>query len=120
MNHLLIIGIWLLATVPSYAQSQHPDTAALKADAQQVVRIISHDQAKTQTYCQIGTLGTQIDQEKDSKKAEALYQKMSELEMKLGPEYLALIEATKDVNPDSKDGQDIISMFDELDASCPD
>jgi hypothetical protein len=92
----------------------------LKADAQKVVRIISGDKAKTQTYCQIGELGEQIDLEKDSKKAEALSQKMDELEKQLGPEYLALIEATKDVDPNSKDGQDIISMFDELDASCPD
>jgi hypothetical protein len=78
------------------------------------------DKAKTQTHCQIGELGEQIDLEKDGKKAEALSQKMDELEKQLGPEYLALIEATKDVDPNSKDGQDIISMFDELDASCPD
>ena len=75
---------------------------------------------RPQTYCQIADLGEQIDREKDSKKAEALFQKMNELEKQLGPEYLALIEATKDVDPNSKDGQDIVSMFNELDESCPD
>jgi hypothetical protein len=36
-----------------------------------------------------------------------------------GPEYLALLEATKNVDPDSKDGQEIVSMFVTLDESCP-
>jgi hypothetical protein len=52
----------------------------LKADAQKVVRIISGDKAKTQTYCQIAELGEQIDQEKDGNKAEALSLKINELE----------------------------------------
>ena len=38
---------------------------------------------------------------------------------KLGPEYLALIDAIKDVDPDSTDGQEIESMFAMLDQSCP-
>ena len=120
MNRLLIIGILLVSMVPFYAQGQQPNTAKVKENAQKVVSIISGDKAKTGTYCQIADLGEQIDREKDSKKAEALVQKMNELEKKLGPEYLAFVEATKDVDPNSKDGQDIVSMFDELDASCPD
>jgi len=120
MNRLLIIGILLVSMVPFYAQGQQPNTAKLKEDAQKVVSIISGDKAKTQTYCQIADLGEQIDREKDSKKAEALFQKMNELDKQLGPEYLAFVEATKDVDPNSKDGQDIVSMFDELDAACPD
>jgi predicted transcriptional regulator len=120
MSRLLIVGILIILMGPLYAEGQQPNTAKLKADTQKVVRIISGDKAKTQTYCQIVDLGEQIDREKDGKKAEALFQKMNELEKQLGPEYLALIEATKDVDPNSKDGQDIVSMFDELDESCPD
>jgi hypothetical protein len=74
----------------------------------------------TQTYCQITDLNDQIDRDKDSKKAEALSQKINELGKQLGPEYLAFVESAKDVDPDSKDGRDIISMFDELDEACPD
>ena len=85
-----------------------------------VVSIISRDKAKSQIYCQVTDLGEQIDNEKDSKKAEALVVKMNDLEKQLGPEYLALLEASKDVDPNSKDGQDVMSMFDELDESCPD
>ena len=120
MNRLLIIAILAISTVSLYAQGQTPNTAKLKADAQKVVGIISRDKAKSQIYCQIADLGKQIDREKDRKKAEALSQKMNELEKQLGPEYLALVDATKDVDPNSKDGQDIVSMFDELDGSCPD
>jgi uncharacterized protein YfcZ (UPF0381/DUF406 family) len=104
MKRPLIVAIALICAAPLSAQAQQPDTAKLKADAQKVVSIISHDKAKTQTYCQIVDLGEQIDREKDSKKAEALFQKMNELEKQLGPEYLALTEATKDVDLQGRSG----------------
>jgi hypothetical protein len=44
---------------------------------------------------------------------------MNDLEKQLGPEFLELLKISKDVDPNSKDGEDIISMFDELDESCP-
>ncbi len=120
MNRLLIVGILIISMMPLYAESQQPNSSKLKEDAEKIVRMISGDKAKAQTYCQIGNLGEQLDQEKDSKKAEALFQKMNELEKQLGPEYLAFIEAIKDVDPNSKVGRDIVSMFDELDESCSD
>jgi hypothetical protein len=106
--------------VPVHAQDQQPNTAKLKSDAEKLVRMISADKAKSQIYCQIADLGNEIGQEKDSKKAQVLLQNMNELEKQLGPEYLAFLTASKDVDPDSKDGQDIISTFDELDEACPD
>jgi hypothetical protein len=118
MNWLLIVTMFVICTSPLHAQGAERDTAKLKADAQKVVRIISGDKAKTQTYCQIAELGEQIDQEKDGNKAEALSLKINELEKQLGPEYLAFVGSTQDLDPNSKDGRDIISMFDELDESC--
>jgi hypothetical protein len=44
---------------------------------------------------------------------------MNELEKQLGPEYLALSEATNDVDPNSKEAQEIESIFGRLDQSCP-
>ena len=88
MNRLLIVAILIIEHLPLYAQGQQPNIAQLKADAQKVVGIISGDKAKTQTYCQIANLGDQIDQanqEKDSKKAEDLSQKINELEKNLAP-----------------------------------
>jgi hypothetical protein len=37
---------------------------------------------------------------------------VNELEKQLGPEYLALVEATMDVDPNSKEGEEIESLFD--------
>jgi hypothetical protein len=120
MNWLLIVGILIISWAPLYAEGQQANTANLKEDAQKIVRMIRGDKAKTEIYCQIAALGEQIDQERDSKKAEALFQKMNQLEKQLGPEYLAFVESTKDVDPDSKDARDIVSTFDDLDESCPD
>ncbi len=120
MKRPLIIAISLICCAPLHAQDQQRTAAKLKADAQRVVSIISSDKTKSRIYCEISDLGNEIDQQKDRTKAEALLQKMEELEKQLGPEYVAFIEATKDVDPDSKDGQDIVSMFDELDEACPD
>jgi hypothetical protein len=40
--------------------------------------------------------------------------------VQLGPEYLSFVEATNDVDPNSKDGRDILLLFDELEVLCPD
>jgi hypothetical protein len=122
MNRLLIVGLLLLSTVPLCAQAQQPDMAKLKADAQKVVTTIRDDKAKTQAYCQINSLGGQMveaAQKKDSNKAEALFQRVDDLEKQLGPEYHALFDALYDADPNSKNVQDILSMFNKLDESCP-
>ena len=122
MYRLLIVGILIISTMPLCAQAQQPDAAKLKADAQKVVSIISGDKAKTQTYCQIANVGEQMNQAiqaKDKKKFDELAQKLPELERNLGPEYLGLVESLGKMNLPPKDGQEIVSMFDKLDDSCP-
>jgi hypothetical protein len=122
MNRLVIVGILMISTAPLFAQGAQPDAAKLKADAQKVVSIIKEDKAKAQTYCQIANLGEQMDQavqEKDKKKFDELAQKLPELERNLGPEYLGLLESLRNVDLTSKDGREIVSMFDTLDDSCP-
>jgi hypothetical protein len=121
MTRLLIAGILIISTAPLFAQTQL-DPAKLKEDAQKVVSIISGDKAKTQTFCQMGILGKEIDEairEKDTKKAGELAQQLSEGEKQLGPEYLALIDALREIDLNSKDGDEILSTFDTLDKSCP-
>jgi hypothetical protein len=123
MNRLLVVGILIISTAPPFAQAQQPNAAKLKSDAQKVVSIISGDKAKTQAYCQINDLGGQIgeaNEEQDNKKAEALSWKASELEKKLGPEYVALVNGLKDVDPNSPEGAEISSILAPLDDSCPD
>jgi hypothetical protein len=120
MNRLLIVAILIIGILPLYAQSQQPDAAEL---AQKVVGIVGGDKTKTQTYCQVLDLSDeldQVDQKKEGEKAEDLSRKINELQKTLGPEYLALLEALKNVDPNSKDGQEIVSIFDKLDSSCED
>jgi hypothetical protein len=122
MNWPLSIGILLASMVTLHAQGQQPDAAKLKADAQKVVSIISGDKAKTQNYCQIADVGEQMNQAvqaKDKKKFEELAQKLPDLEKNLGPDYLGLVESLGKANLAPKDGQEIVSMFDKLDESCP-
>jgi hypothetical protein len=122
MNRLLIGAILTICVVPLYARAQQPDAAKLKADAQKIASIIRADKGKTQAYCQINSLGGEIDlaaQAKDEQKADALTKKINDLEKQLGPEYRALFDALNDADPNSKDVQDILSMFDSLDESCP-
>src|SRR5690349_18668499 len=96
MKRLLIVGILIMSTAPLFAQGAQPDAAKLKADARNVVSIISGDKAKIQTYCDIANVGEQMNQAvqaKDKKKFDELAQKLPELEKNLGPEYLGLVES---------------------------
>jgi hypothetical protein len=53
MNPILVLAILAICTMPAYAQGQQPDTAKLKADAENMVKIVSGDKLKIQTYCEI-------------------------------------------------------------------
>jgi len=91
------------------------------AAAQKVVKTISADKAKTQTCCDIGRLGDQIqeaDKKNDMKKIDELNSKTDELATKLGPDYVQLIGGLDDIDPDSKEAHDIGSALASLDKLC--
>ena len=123
MNLKLIVATLVIAAVPVCGQAQKPSAAKVtKADVQKVVKIISGDKAKTQTYCDIGKLNAQIEEaneKKDTKKAEDLSLKMDGLAKKLGPEYGALMDGLQDIDPESQDGQEMSAMFVGLNKLCP-
>jgi ABC-type transporter Mla subunit MlaD len=122
MNKTLIVAILLIADAV-YAQDQQSNVIKLKADAQKVVSVIKGDKVKTQVYCEINDLGEQIgeaDQKKDDKNAEALSQQVTELEKKLGPEYLALVNNLNKVDRNSPEGRELDSILASLDDSCED
>jgi hypothetical protein len=122
MNLKLVVAILVIAAVPVCTQAQSPGAAKVtKADAQEVVKIISRDKARTQTYCDIVKLGDQIEEageKKDTKKTDELNQKMDELVKQLGPEYVALMDGLQQIDPNSPDGQEINSMLVALDKLC--
>ena len=122
MKLKFILAVIALAAVPLAAQAQNPSAKkATQADAQKVVAVISADKAKAKTYCDMATLGDQIEQaeqKKDSKKSEELAKQMDEMSQKLGPEYIALMDSLQNMDPESKAGKDIAATLDALDKLC--
>ena len=108
MNLRLIVTILVIAAAPICAQAQKPTPAKVtKADAQKVLKIISSDKAKTRIYCEMAKLDNQMEQANetgDSKKFDALFQKIYQLGKQLGPEYTALIDGLQDIDPESEVG----------------
>ena len=120
MNLKSIVAALVIAALPLCAQAQRP-MKVTKADAQKVVEIISADKAKTQTYCDMATLGEQIDQadqKKDTKKVDELSKKMDDMTKKLGPEYVALMEGLQDMDANSKAGKETGETLEGLDKLC--
>jgi type I restriction-modification system DNA methylase subunit len=120
MNRKVIVAILLVAAVPAFAQAQKP--CVTKDDAQKVVASISGDKAKIQTYCEIQTIGEQMErayEKRNLKLVDVLLQKIEALEETLGPEYAALMGGLQDIDPEKdKLGAEIVSMFAELDRQC--
>ena len=118
----LVVTILVIAAAPVWAQAQKSTPAKVtKTDAQKVLKIIGSDKAKTRIDCQMAKLGHQTEQANetgDSKKFDALFQKMYELGKKLGPEYAALVDGLQDIDPQSEVGQAISSTLDALDNLC--
>jgi hypothetical protein len=90
----------------------------MKEEAQKVVKIISSDKSKTQTYCDLVKVSNEIERTEPNSKAGQLYQQMDELVAKLGPEYIELIGGLQDMDPDSEDGKEIASTLEALDKLC--
>jgi hypothetical protein len=120
MNLSLRVAILAISAVPMYAQAQYAGAAKLKSDAQNVVKIISGDKLKTQIYCEIRELTDEAEQEENPAKTDELSEKLDNLEGKLGPEFLSLVHALADIDPDSQDAHEIRSTLEALDDLCED
>jgi hypothetical protein len=116
MNRLLIVGLLVISTASPCAQGQQENVVKLKADARSLVGVIGGDKAKAQIYCQIVDLSEQLDQEKDSKKGTGPEDRS--VAKKLGPEFVALIDGLKHIDPNSPDAHEIASIIESLDESC--
>jgi hypothetical protein len=120
MNITLMVAALVISTAPVYAQDQS-NASKLKADAENLVNIISADKLKMQTYCEILDLDDQIDDanlNQDTKKATELSGQADELRKKLGPEFSTLAKDLKDIDPNSQDGREIGSIINRLDQTC--
>ena len=119
MNLKLMFVILPIAIMPVCAGAQTSSNATV-THAQNVLKIISGDKAKTRIYCDMTKVFGQIERagEKDSEKTDKLYRQMNDLAKKLGPDYAALVYGLPKVDPTSQDAREINSTFAALDKLC--
>ena len=122
MKLKLVAAISALA-IPALAHAQQrgpQPTKPTKADAQNVVQIITSDKVKTQAYCDLTKLEGQVKavQPNDTKTAEMLTKQAEALIDKLGPEYFKLMDGLEQVDPKSSEAKEFMSILSELDKRC--
>src|SRR5207248_9624424 len=120
MKLKLIVAIFALAT-PALAHAQSSVPKPTKADAQNVVQIVTSDKVKSQAYCNLTKLEGQVEaaaQKNDAKTLEALNKQANALLDKLGPEYFKLMDGLEQVDPKSSEATEFMSILSELDKPC--
>jgi hypothetical protein len=112
----------VLGTLTTSAQAQESVPTPTKADAANVVNIITADKTKTETYCKLADLGDEIKKASgagDNSKIEQLSEQAENLGKTLGPEFIRLTAGLEDVDFQSKEGQELTAELDKLDKLCP-
>ena len=123
MKLKLVAAIFALA-IPALAHAQQSGPQPkkpTKADAQNVVQIITSDKVKSQAYCDLTKLLDQIQvakEKNDSNTIQALRKQVDPLVAKLGHEYPKMIEGLVQVDLTSSEGKELLSILSELDKSC--
>jgi hypothetical protein len=106
---------------PTHAQQQLAAPKPTKADVQKVVQIINADKTKIATYCNLARIDDQMAKAtaaKDTSKLQQLGKQAEDMGQTLGPEYVALTSGLDEIDPESKDGRDLLSQFEVLDRLC--
>jgi hypothetical protein len=124
-NHTKLLGlsagaILAISAAPMHAQAHQPSADVLKAEAQNLAKIIRGDKRKSQTYCKIVEINDQIDEKEDPMEARKLTQKRDKLGKKLGRKYAALVTGLVKIDKDSRDYRHIASILEPLDKLCED
>ena len=125
MKLKLVAAISALA-IPALAHAQQsgpqPDVPKpTKAEAQNVVQMISSDKERTQAYCDFTKVEQEVkaaEQKNDAKTLEALSKQADALVDKLGPEYYKLMDGLEEVDPKSSEAKEFMSILSELDKRC--
>jgi TolA-binding protein len=124
MKQRFVLAISALAAMQAFAQPQqggpppNPPKPTL-AQVQKVVQIITGDKGKTEQYCDIEKLALQIaeaEQKQDTKRVEELTKQVDDLEIKIGPEYVALMLPQIDEN--SSEAKQIEAALGSLEKLC--
>lgn len=126
MKLQLVAAIFALVAIPALAHGQQggpPPSVPkpTKADVQKVVQNISSDKAKLQSYCDLKKLYDQMGaayRKNDSKTAEALGNQADALVGKIGPEYSKMMDGLEQVDQNSSQGKEFMSLLSGLDKLC--
>jgi hypothetical protein len=126
MKLKLVAAIFALVAIPAltHAQQGGPPPSVpkpTKADVEKVVQIVTSDEARTQSYCDLNKLYDQLQaaaQNSDSRTVQALGRQADALLGKLGPEYSKLMDGLDQVDPNSSEGKEFISLLSGLDKLC--
>ena len=124
MKLKLVAAISALAAIPALAHAQQggpqPNVPKpTKADAQNVVQIIASDKVKTQAYCDLTKLeGDRSKRFSKRQTVEMLTKQAEALIDKLGPEYFKLMDGLEQVDPESSEAKEFMSILSELDKGC--
>jgi hypothetical protein len=121
-----VAAIFAVIAIPALAYGQQggppPNVPKpTKADVQKVVQIISSDQTKLRSYCDLKKLYDQMGaayQKNDSKTADALGKQADALADKLGPEYSKMMDGLEQVDQNSSEGKAYASILSGLDKLC--
>jgi hypothetical protein len=125
MKLKLVAAISALA-IPAlgYAQQSGPQPKVPKpttADAQIVVQLVTSDKVKMQAYCDLTKLEDRVkavQQNTDAKTVETFTKQAEALIDKLGPEYFQLMDGLEQVDPNSSEAKEFMSILSELDKNC--
>jgi hypothetical protein len=121
-GRLLIIAPLLFLTLSAQAQYDvaHPPSATkLRADNQKVTGSIRSDKAKSRAYCELMSIGAQMEQTDERNKLLALGRRTNELVEQLGPEYQELLNALTYVEVNRPaEFKDLQSMWEPIKATC--
>jgi hypothetical protein len=123
MKLKLVVAISALAAIQALAHAQQSGPPNVpkptKADAQNVVQIITSDKAKTQAYCDL-TKFEEVSSKQFGKRrtVEMLTKQAEALVDKLGPEYFKLMDGLEQVDPNSNEAKEFMSILSELDKNC--
>ena len=120
MKLKLVAAISALA-IPALAHAQPNVPKPTKADAQNVVQIITSDKVKTQAYCALKKLENEVKAaaQKNDAALEALSKQAESLVAnKLGPEYFKLMDGLEQVDSNSSEAKEFMSILSGLDKLC--
>ena len=126
MKLKLAAAIFALVAIPALAFAQQGGSPPkvprpTKADVQKVAQIISSDKAKLQSYCDSKKLYDQMGaayKKNDSKTADALNKQAEALVSKLGPEYSTMMDGLEQVDRNSSEAKEFMSILSGLDKLC--